>query len=177
MVRLAPVHFSQVAGFAAAELLPAFHVFQSTARAFATHAPELRPALPVDADLRAVFQASLAIETVDEAVARRFFQSYFVPHEVYPDSGQGFLTGYYEPEVQGSLTQTERFTCPILARPDDLITFDQNAPPRRWRVMLLQGAYKMARWHPISADPKLRPGLLNITPGPLFFWKTRWRCF
>jgi len=138
VVKLAPVHFSQVAGFAAAELLPAFQVFQNTARAFASHVPELRSALPVGPDLHAAFKASLEIETGDEAVARRFFQSCFVPHDVHPDSGQGFLTGYYEPEVQGSLTQTDRFTCPILARPDDLITFDQNASP------LLEG-YAAAR--------------------------------
>ncbi len=128
MVKLAPVHFSQVAGFEAATLLSAFLVFQNTARAFANNIAELRPALPVQTQLRAVLQASLAIENVNEDVARRFFQDWFVPHEVNSDLGQGFLTGYYEPEVRGSLTRTDRFSCPILACPDDLITFDHNVP-------------------------------------------------
>ena len=129
MVKLAPVHFSQVPGFEIANLLPAFKAFQQTARAFASQVPELRPALPVQADLRAAFRASLAIENASEDVARQFFQSHFAPHTVHPEAGSGFLTGYYEPEVRGSLTQSDTFSCPILSPPDDLITFDQNAPP------------------------------------------------
>jgi len=37
----------------------------------------------------------------------------------------GFLTGYYEPIVDGSLTRTREFTAPVLGRPDNL-----NARPR-----------------------------------------------
>jgi membrane-bound lytic murein transglycosylase A len=37
----------------------------------------------------------------------------------------GFLTGYYEPLVDGSLTRTREFTAPVLGRPDNL-----NALPR-----------------------------------------------
>ena len=35
--------------------------------------------------------------------------------------GRGFLTGYFEPEFDGSLTPTESFPAPLLARPDDLV--------------------------------------------------------
>jgi membrane-bound lytic murein transglycosylase A len=33
---------------------------------------------------------------------------------------EGFLTGYYEPIVEGSLTASRDFTAPVLARPDNL---------------------------------------------------------
>ena len=36
-----------------------------------------------------------------------------------PDTA-GFLTGYYEPVVDGSLTPTRDFSAPVLARPDNL---------------------------------------------------------
>ena len=44
-----------------------------------------------------------------------------------PDSG--FLTGYYEPLVEGSLVPGPEFTAPILARPDDLVSFPPGELP------------------------------------------------
>jgi len=41
---------------------------------------------------------------------------------VHPHSGRGFLTGYYEPEFQGSRNPGNGFDTPLLARPDDLVT-------------------------------------------------------
>jgi membrane-bound lytic murein transglycosylase A len=58
--------------------------------------------------------------------ARRFFEHWFVPYEILPASGAGFLTGYYEPETMGSLVQTEEFRAPLLARPADLVTIPQG---------------------------------------------------
>ena len=46
-----------------------------------------------------------------------------------PESGRGFLTGYYEPCVPASRVQTEAFAWPILARPTDLVTFGADPPP------------------------------------------------
>jgi membrane-bound lytic murein transglycosylase A len=60
----------------------------------------------------------------DPGKARRFFEKHFVPVAI---SGRragppkGFLTGYYEPVLEGSLTQTGDYTVPILRRPDDLV--------------------------------------------------------
>ena len=47
----------------------------------------------------------------------------------YPSPGRGgrrertgFLTGYFEPELTGSLTPSDGFKTPVLARPDDLVS-------------------------------------------------------
>jgi membrane-bound lytic murein transglycosylase A len=61
------------------------------------------------------------------ADARAFFERHFAPHEIVPASGSGFLTGYYEPETDGSLTRSAEFTAPLLARPDDVETIPQGA--------------------------------------------------
>ena len=42
----------------------------------------------------------------------------------------GFLTGYYEPVVEGALAPSARFTAPILARPPDLVSFAPGEGPR-----------------------------------------------
>jgi membrane-bound lytic murein transglycosylase A len=58
----------------------------------------------------------------DAVTARRFFESCFVPHRVV-SAAAGFVTGYYEPELDGALAPGGGFDVPILARPDDLVDF------------------------------------------------------
>lgn len=53
--------------------------------------------------------------------ARAFFETWFEPFEVVPAAGQGFLTGYFEPEYEGSLEPAPGFAAALLARPDDLV--------------------------------------------------------
>ena len=61
------------------------------------------------------------------AEAQRFFETRFRPFRVAPEGKQGFLTGYYEPLVAGSLAETEAFRWPILARPRDLEVIGEYA--------------------------------------------------
>src|SRR4051795_13554131 len=68
----------------------------------------------------------LAWGAAGRRAAKDFFEECFEPAWVVPPSGQGFLTGYFEPEYAGSLEPTERFTTPLLARPDDLVTVPQG---------------------------------------------------
>jgi membrane-bound lytic murein transglycosylase A len=57
---------------------------------------------------------------VDAAAARRFFETHFTPHHLVAAT-TGFLTGYYEPELDGALEKGNGFDVPLLGRPDDLI--------------------------------------------------------
>jgi membrane-bound lytic murein transglycosylase A len=51
--------------------------------------------------------------------ARRFFESRFTPDCSSPSPG--FVTGYYEPEVEGSRTRQGRFQIPVYNLPGDLV--------------------------------------------------------
>ena len=53
-----------------------------------------------------------------DAEARGFFELLFKP--VLIGTPPALFTGYYEPELQGALTRTGRFTWPIYARPPEL---------------------------------------------------------
>ncbi len=118
---LVPVRFDDLAGFAADDHLGAFRIFAATAAASLKGQKPLRAAKTADAALAAVFGAALVAEVADDAAARDFFVAHFAPYRIRPaDGGRGFVTGYYEPVVPGSLVETEQFTTPILARPDDL---------------------------------------------------------
>jgi len=62
--------------------------------------------------------------------ARAFFERHFVPCLIAPDDRpRGFVTGFYEPAVEASPVRTERFTVPLLARPDDLVDIDHGNRP------------------------------------------------
>jgi membrane-bound lytic murein transglycosylase A len=62
--------------------------------------------------------------------ARAFFERHFVPHKITPeDAAQGFVTGFYEPEVEASPARTNHFRVPLLSRPDDLVDIDETNRP------------------------------------------------
>ncbi|MCV2872584.1 MltA domain-containing protein [Defluviimonas sp. WL0050] len=54
----------------------------------------------------------------DGAEARSFLETHFVPVET--GAPPGLITGYYEPEVEGSATCTPGFAHPLYAPPEDL---------------------------------------------------------
>ena len=60
---------------------------------------------------------------------RRFFQSRFVPHQVLNSdgSGDGLITGYYEPLLKGSRTRSGRYRFPLYTTPDELLVVDLSA--------------------------------------------------
>jgi membrane-bound lytic murein transglycosylase A len=121
-----PLAFSDIADWAADDHLAAFRVFRAHCNAFAGNTPALRPGAPPPDALRAVCRSPDVAAIRTGADARAFFERRFTPHEIVPVSGSGFLTGYYEPETDGSLTRTEAYAAPLLARPDDVETIPQG---------------------------------------------------
>lgn len=68
--------------------------------------------------------------SADRQAARTFFERNFTPVLVSdPNNPIGLFTGYFEPEVAGSRTQSADYTVPVYARPKDLVAF--NAAQRK----------------------------------------------
>ena len=57
----------------------------------------------------------------DRRSARAFFEANFQPFRLHGDQPDGLLTGYFEPELEGSLKPDSRFHVPVLRRPGDLV--------------------------------------------------------
>ncbi len=70
--------------------------------------------------------AAATIDSADPQAVRRFFEHYFVPHQVRnaDGTGSGLITGYYVPDLPGSRTPSQRFTQPIYKVPEDLLVID-----------------------------------------------------
>lgn len=127
--RLEATQFDRLPGWAGDDLGPAFDAFLTSCRALAAQEPSQRVGTPPSAALKSVCeQALLRAAPQSAAEIRTFFESAFVPYRVVPESGSGFLTAYYEPEVEGSLSPSRSFPVPLLARPADLVTFAPGEP-------------------------------------------------
>ena len=73
---------------------------------------------------------------VSQAAAKSFFEMLFRP--VVIGDPPALFTGYYEPELQGSLTRTARFAYPIYRKPRDL----RDGGPYFDRRAIEQGALR-----------------------------------
>lgn len=76
-------------------------------------------------DWRGVCARAATVMGKDAAAARAYFEQDFTAYRL-EDSGNSAaeFTGYYEPEMAGSLVRDGKFTTPLLGRPDDLIQAD-----------------------------------------------------
>jgi membrane-bound lytic murein transglycosylase A len=129
-LRLEPRPFHGLAGFAGDDALAAFRCFKISARALAAGAAEGRAARPASEALKTAALAALATDIDAPPDARTFFERWFRPYRVVPEAGgAGFLTGYYEPVVPGSSTESPAWPWPLLGRPDDVVAFAPGEPP------------------------------------------------
>ncbi|MFV0279660.1 MAG: murein transglycosylase A [Rhodoblastus sp.] len=109
----------------------------------------MRPGVRPSAEMIELDRRAQALGN-DPTGISEFFLENFIPYEVLGASGQatGFVTGYYEPEVDASETPSPEFSAPVLARPNDLIDM-RGAETRGWDKRL-EGAR-------MSADGQLSP--------------------
>ncbi len=73
--------------------------------------------------------AATSVDPASHTAVRAFFELHFSPYQVRAADGRdaGLVTGYYEPLLAGSRTRTARFSVPLYAAPDDLLTVDLAA--------------------------------------------------
>lgn len=117
---LEPVAFDAIAGFGEDDLDAAFSVFRRSAGRIAAVAAEQRPACPPPPGLIGAARAALE----GPAHGGAFFRRWFTPFRL---GEKGFVTAYYEPEVEARRAPAPGFETPALSRPSDLVTLN-DAP-------------------------------------------------
>jgi membrane-bound lytic murein transglycosylase A len=77
---------------------------------------------------RSVCDATSGVNTSSRWVVRKFFADHFQAWRVRNADGSthGLITGYYEPVHDGSRTPGARFTAPLYAPPDDLLSIEMG---------------------------------------------------
>jgi membrane-bound lytic murein transglycosylase A len=82
-----------------------------------------------------------SVQAHDGVALRQFIESRFVPHQVLNSdgSGEGLITGYYEPLLKGSRKQSKRFRYPVYTTPDELLVIDLGEMYPELKNMRLRG--------------------------------------
>src|SRR4051795_9651530 len=121
-VRYEPVAWGAIDGWAADDHAAAFATFLASCRALTASAKGARDTRPVYAPLVEVCRKARAAGALTGDVARKFFEEKFRAVRIAKlEETNGFLTGYYEPIVEGSRTLTDDFKVPLYGRPRDLV--------------------------------------------------------
>jgi membrane-bound lytic murein transglycosylase A len=123
------VSFGEIPGWAQDDHRAALAAFRQSAL-HALETPYRTGSLGVET---ATFHdAFLEAVSTDPSVsdAQAFFERHFRPFLICPDGETtGFVTGFYEPEVEASAVRDARFTVPLLGIPDDLVKVDDENRP------------------------------------------------
>ena len=128
---LLPLSFSELEGWEDDDPSSLFPVM---ARCLA-HIRDVKPyktgSLGVTADeLADVFEAAAKQSPGSPAAARAFFEGAFKPFRIARgDGGHGFVTAFYEPEVEVAAEASDEFRFPFYRRPDDLVDIDDTNRP------------------------------------------------
>jgi len=138
---LEPMSFEEVIGWAEDDHAAALSCFRVSAKRMSQR-PYTTKLLGIDAvALAAAGKAALELDEItrsDMMMARAFFERWFTPHRIIADKARpddrsvdmdGFVTGYFEPEVEASPERTDRFKYPVLGRPADLVEIDDDTRP------------------------------------------------
>src|SRR5271167_207629 len=115
-----PVDWTKLDGWANDDHAAAFAAFLTSCRALNG---ERRPGreTAITEELKNVCQRASAAIPLDDDGARKFFEDNFRPLRISKlGDSEGFLTGYYEPIIEGSRVPTGEFVAPLYRRPPNL---------------------------------------------------------
>lgn len=145
---LKKVDFDELPGWDDADVKKSLSAFQQSCQTFLKQKPT-RSVGSANIRLHAgdwhpACEAALSMKSTEEPDARRFFEKWFHPVELKPKSKtKGLFTGYYMPQLKGSLQRTPQFTTPVYGLPGnsrvhytreqiDKGALDKKAPVIAW---------------------------------------------
>jgi membrane-bound lytic murein transglycosylase A len=126
----ASVAWADIAGWRDDDHLAAYKAFRVSCKPIAEQRNPPADPKALGISLRDPCRAAKAADISDGARARAFFEDHFLPLRISRlGEDQGFVTGYYEPVIDGSRTQTDVYTVPVYRRPSNLFVrgFRQDA--------------------------------------------------
>jgi membrane-bound lytic murein transglycosylase A len=117
-----PVEWANLDGWASDDHAAAFATFLDSCRALEGKRRPSQEMMEITAGLREVCARAQGVVPLDENGARKFFEDNFRPIQLSKlGETDGFLTGYYEPIIDGSRVPTGEFTAPLYRRPPNLV--------------------------------------------------------
>ena len=147
-----PVTWAGIAGWNEDDHLQAYQAFRVSCKPISAqhNLPSDPKALGIS--LRDPCRAARALDITEGAKARAFFEEQFQPLRISRlGEDAGFVTGYYEPVIDGSRTQTDVYTVPVYRRPSNLFVrgFRQSdaSLPNKGQVFRKIGRRKLVPYY------------------------------
>ena len=160
--KLHAVSFRALPGWERADHALALAAFRRSCRAMLKPDYHWRPARygGAPADWKAVCIAALKMpEKASRKAARAFFEKHFQPVSPLPTRRPaGIFTGYYEPEVQGSLKRHGPYRVPLHGRPNDLVRLPEREARR---LGVVYGRIVKGRARPYFTRREIESGALD----------------
>ena len=116
-----PLAWNEIAGWVADDHVQAYKAFRISCASIAAQRNPPEDSRALGASLREPCRAAKALQITEDAKARAFFEENFLPLQISRlGEDAGFVTGYYEPIIDGSRTQTDVYSVPVYRRPSNL---------------------------------------------------------
>ncbi|WP_225161937.1 MltA domain-containing protein [Bradyrhizobium sp. BRP56] len=116
-----PLAWSNVAGWSADDHLAAYKAFRTSCKPIAGQQGAPADSKALGSSLRDPCRLAKGLALSDGVKAKDFFEQNFVPLRISRlGEDAGFVTGYYEPVLDGSRTQTDVYNVPVYRRPSNL---------------------------------------------------------
>jgi membrane-bound lytic murein transglycosylase A len=152
----APAAWSDIGGWRSDDHLQAFKAFRASCVSIGGQQKALAEPKALGSSLTEPCRAARALEITDGARARTFFEEHFLPLRISRlGEDAGFVTGYYEPVLDGSRTPTDVYNVPVYRRPSNLFVrgFRQEAPslPNKGQVFRKIGRRKLVPYYDRAA--------------------------
>ena len=117
-----------------------------------------------------VCRLAAEVNTADEAMVRRYYESHFIPHQLRNLDGnlQGMATGYYEPLLRGARSRSGPYQTALYRVPEDLLSIEMNVLYPELKNMRLRGRVAGNKVVPYFSRAELVSK--NLLIGKEFVW-------
>lgn len=157
--------FDSLDGWEADDHAAALSCFRVSARGFANRSFVSRKGVSADAGLLEIANRALSLDNkvLGGSAARKFFEDNFDPWEY--SARKGFVTAYFEPEVEASRQRSHDFPYPLYAKPPDLVRLPEGTragnldPSLEWARRTVDGFEEFPDRHAIDAGALAGLGL------------------
>ncbi len=147
-----PLSWADIPGWYEDDHLAAYKTFRTSCRSIVAQNGPPTDSKALGASLRDPCRVARSLELTEDTRAKAFFEAQFLPLRISKlGDTDGFVTGYYEPIVDGSRTQNEVYNVPVYRRPSNLFVrgFKQDAAslPNKGEVFRKIGRRKLVPYY------------------------------
>jgi membrane-bound lytic murein transglycosylase A len=148
----APLAWSQISGWNDDDHLAAYNAFRVSCKPIAAQTKPSADPKALGTSLRDPCRIAKALDLTEGARAKAFFEEHFLPLRISRlGEGEGFVTGYYEPVIDGSRTPTDVYNVPVYRRPSNLFVRgtnqSSNGLPNKGQVFRKIGRRKLVPYY------------------------------